>query len=318
MLAEFERTEDERGLARTHWLLFLLRWQTSQATLAAEQARLAAEHARKAGDAGLRSRALGWYIATLMYGPRKASEVATELDTIERERPGPYLAACLALGRAEVERRHARFAAAHELAGKAVAGFRELGMPVMAATSEQSDGMIALSEGDAAAARTALERSEAILGEFEAGAIRASTLALLAQAHVRLGAIEEARTAVEQAEALSAPGEVFNFVMTHSARAQLAATAGDAGEAERWARSAVEHAARSDFVAFQAEALLALARLLSTQGRVDEARTEATRALHLYQGTDDLPGTEAATRVIEGRDPEDALPLLRSPGTERS
>jgi tetratricopeptide (TPR) repeat protein len=253
-----------------------------------------------------------------MYGPRKASEVATELDTIERERPGPYLAACLALGRAEVERRHARFAAAHELAGKAVAGFRELGMPVMAATSEQSDGMIALSEGDAAAARTALERSEAILGEFEAGAIRASTLALLAQAHVRLGAIEEARAALEQAEALSAPGEVFNFVMTHSARARLAATAGDAGEAERWARSAVEHAARSDFVAFQAEALLALARLLSTQGRVDEARTEATRALHLYQGTDDLPGTEAATRVIEGRDPEDALPLLRSPGTERS
>jgi class 3 adenylate cyclase/tetratricopeptide (TPR) repeat protein len=317
MLTEFERAEDERGLARTHWLLFLLRWQTSQATLAAEQARLAADHARKAGDVGLWSRALGWYVATLIYGPRKASEVATELDTIEWWRPGPYLSACVALGRAEVERRHGRFAEAHELAGKAVAGFRELGMPVMAATSEQSDGVIALSEGDAAAARAALERSEAILGEFEAGAIRATTLALLAQAHERLGAIEAARAAIERAEALSAPGEVVNFVMTHSARSRLAAIAGDAGEAERWARSAVEHAARSDFVGFQADAILALARVLFMQGRVDEARAEATRALQLYQGTEDLPGADAAMRVIEGRDPAEAVPLMRSLGERR-
>jgi class 3 adenylate cyclase/tetratricopeptide (TPR) repeat protein len=323
VLAEFERAQDERGLARTHWLLFLLRWQTSQATLAAEQARLAAEHARKADDLGLRSRALGWYIATLIYGPRKSSEVAARLDVIERERPGPYLAACLALGRSEVERRQGRFAAAHELAGKAVTGFRELGMPLMVATSEQSDGMIALSEGDAAAARAALERSEAILGEFQAGAIRASTLALLAHAHERLGAIEEAMTAAEQAEALSAPGEVFNFVLTHSARARLAAMAGDAGEAERWGRSAVEHATRSDFVGLQAEANLALARALFMQGRGDDARAAATRALQLFQGMEDLPGAAAAAQMMEGRDLEETAPLVRSgtqggAGTRRS
>ncbi len=317
MLREFERAGDERGLARTHWLLFLLWWQTSQATLAAEQARHAAEHARNAGDVGLWSRALGWYIATLIYGPRKASEVASELDAIESEQPGPYLAACIALGRAEVERRHGDFDKAHALARTAVAGFRELGMPVMAATSEQSDGLIALSEDDAAAARAALERSEAILGEFQADAIRASTLALLAQTHERLGAIDEARAAVEQAEALSAPGEVVNIVVTHATRSRLAAIAGDAEEAERWARSAVEHAARSDYVGFQAQAIIALARVLFMQGRGDEARAEATRALTLYQNTEDLPGAEAAMCVIEGRDPGEIVSFMRRPPVAR-
>jgi ATP/maltotriose-dependent transcriptional regulator MalT len=99
--------------------------------------------------------------------------------------------------------------------------------------------------------------------------------------------------------------------MTHCARARLAATAGRADEAERWARSAVEHASHSDFAGFQAEAMLALARVLFVQGRADEARAQATRALELYQSTDDLPGAEAATRVIEGRDPGEVVPLRR-------
>src|SRR5205814_3193251 len=133
------RQGDDRGLARAHWLMFLMRWGTSRAKLAADESRRAAEHAREAGDIGLWSRALGWYVATLIYGPRPASEVASELAAIERENPGPYLSACLALGRAEVERRHGRFNEAHERIAEALTGMRELGMPVPAATCEQED-----------------------------------------------------------------------------------------------------------------------------------------------------------------------------------
>lgn len=314
MLAEFEDSGDELGLAKTHWLLFWVRWRESRAMLAAEQAGLAADHARKAGDIGLWSRTLGWYIATLIFGPRSAAEIAAELDRIERGRPGPYLAACLALGRAEVQRRHGRFDEAHELVRIALGGFRELGMPVMAATCEQSAAGISLSEGDAAAARASLERSDAILAEFHELSMRSTTLAMLAEAHEQLGAIEEAAATLERAEELSAPADVLNFVITHCVRARLAAASGDMSEAKRWARSAVEHAARSDFVGRQAEAMLVLAHVLFVEGQVEDARAQANCALQLFLTKDDLPGAGAAQRVIDARDPAELLPTMRSGG----
>jgi tetratricopeptide (TPR) repeat protein len=308
MVAQLEVDGDQRGLARAHWLLFLMRFGESRATPAADEARRAAQHARQAGDIGLWSRALGWYIATLIYGPRPVSEVDSELTAIERERPGPYLAACVALGRAEVERRRGRFAEAQELIGAALAGFRELGMRTMTALCEQSSAGISLSEGDAAGARASLLRSDTTLAELHERATRSTTLAMLARTHEQLGAIEEAIEALERAEAMSAPRDVVNFVITHCTRARLAARSGDEQAAERWAYSAADQAARTDFVGYQAEALLELARVLSMQGRTDEAKAKASRALELFEAKGDLPGATCAAGVMEGRDPAAAIP----------
>ncbi len=73
------------------------------------EVRLAAEHARIAGDTALRSRALGWYVATLLYGPSPADSITAELRAIAAQDPGPSLAAFLALGWAEVNRLSGRF-----------------------------------------------------------------------------------------------------------------------------------------------------------------------------------------------------------------
>ncbi len=302
MLVRFESADDQRALARTHWLLFLMRWGTCQATLAASEVRLAAEHARQAGDMALWSRALGWYIATLIYGPSGAAEVTAQLDAIERQDPGPYLATFVALGRAEVERRQGRFAEAHSWVAKALSGFRELGMAVMAATSEQLQAGVSVSEGDLSAARAALQRSDATLAEFDERAMRSTTLAMLARVDEQLGALDEAAVALERAEAISAPGDVANFVITHRARARLALRSGDLGAAERWARSAVEHAERTDFTGYKAEARLDLARVLLAQGRGEEAQAHTTGAMQLFEGRDDLPGADSARRVADGRD----------------
>jgi tetratricopeptide (TPR) repeat protein len=173
----------------------------------------------------------------------------------------------------------------------------------MAALCEQSNAGISLSEGDAAGARASLLRSDTSLAELQERAIRSTTLAMLARAHERLGTIQEASEAAQRAEAMSAPRDVVNFVITHCTRARLAARSGDEQAAERWARSAAEHAARTDFVGYQAEAMLELARVLSMQGRVDDARAQATQALELFRTKDDLPGATSALGVIEGPDP---------------
>ena len=91
ILAALEQAGDERGLARAHWLVFIAQWNACQATAAAEQARLTATHARAAGDMGLASRALGWYVATLIYGPADTRTISAESrrDRAPAVRPVP-------------------------------------------------------------------------------------------------------------------------------------------------------------------------------------------------------------------------------------
>ena len=302
MVDELAQAGDHRGLAKAHMLAFWVRWAGSQSTLAAEQVRLAAEHAREAGDIGRRSRALGWYVATLIYGPLDADAIARELDAIEREDPGPYLAAFVGLGRGEVERLNGHFDQARELTQGALDDFRELGMHTMAATCDQSLASIELSRGDAEAALAALLRSDAILAEFGERPMRSTTQAMLARAHERSGDREAARAAATFAEELSAPQDVANFVITHGVRAQLALVDGELAAAERWARSAIDYAFQTDFVGLQAEAELGLARVLSGLGRAPEACAEARAGLGLYQATSDSPGMAAAQTLLDALD----------------
>jgi class 3 adenylate cyclase/tetratricopeptide (TPR) repeat protein len=299
MLDELSRCEDDRGLAKAHMLAFWMQWTSSRATLAGEEVRLAARHARKAGDIGLWSRALGWYVATLIYGPQSARAIAAELDAIEEEQPGPYLAAFVDLGRGEVERLDRRFGDARRLTERALEGFRALGMHTMAATCEQSLAWIELSKGDAASALESLLRADAILAESGERSLRSTTQAMVARAHAILGAPDSSQTALELAEHLSAPQEALNYATTHEVRARLALASGDFEAAERWARSAVSHALETDFVVLQARTKLELARVLSAHGRTEEGRSEARAALGLCDAKGDGPGSDAALALLD-------------------
>lgn len=297
MVEELSRSGDERALGKAHWLAFWGEWTANRATGAAAHARLAAEHARSAGDVGLWSRALGWYVATLMYGPRDARAIAAELETIEREQPGPYLTACVELGRAEVERLAGRFDEARRLADSALDRFRTLGMRTMAAMCGHSLASIELSSGDAHAALVPLQRSEALLAEFGERAIRSTTQAMLARAYEQLGASDEARSALELAEQLSAPREVANFASTYGVRARLALRDGDLAAAERAARSALTAAEGTDFIGVQAEARLGLARVLAARSS-GEAVSEANTAAALFEAKGDRPGGDASRALL--------------------
>jgi tetratricopeptide (TPR) repeat protein len=299
MLDQLARSGDHRGLAKAHWLAFCVQWAASRATLAAEQARLSAEHAREAGDIGLWSRALGWHVATLIFGPHSADAIAEELDSIEQHEPGPYLRACLELGRAEVKRLESYFDDARRLSQSARDRFSSLGMTTMAATCDQSLASIALSEGDHEEALRSLLRSEAILAELGERVIRSTTQAMLGRAHERAGAAAAALAAVSLAEELSAPQDVANFAITHGVRARLSLASGDAGAAERDADRAVAYALKTDFLGLQAEARLGLAAALSAHGDAGRAVSEARTAFDLFSAKGDRPGGAAATALLE-------------------
>ncbi len=299
LIAELAQTGNERGVARLHMLGFWMHWTASRAMPAADQARLAAEHALAARDIALRSRALGWYVATLVFGPTGVDTMASELDRIEAESPGPYLQSFADLGRGEVHRLKARFDDAVDLTLRARDGFRSLGISTMAATCEQSLGWIEISVGDADAARDALRRSDDILAEFGERAIRSTTQAMLARAAQMLGKFDEARTALEQADALSSPSDLLNFTITNGVRARLADAAGELIQAEQSARRAVADADGTDFVSYQAQARLLLAGILAKRGREEEALAEARAARDLFLGKGDSPGLTATTAFFD-------------------
>ncbi len=297
MLDAFERAGDQRGLAKAHWLAFWVHWADSRAALAAAEVRLAAEHARAAGDIGLWSRALGWYVASLIYGPSDAAAISSELEAISAEEPGPYLAACVELGWAEARRLEGQFAPALGHAATARETFRALGMRTMAATCDQASAAIELSGDRAEAAIGYLERSDATFADLGERAMRSTTQAMLGRALEQRGTLDGARAAVEFSEELSAPQDLANFVITHAVRARLSLAAGDHAAAERWARSAVQHASRTDFLHAQAEARFELARVLAALGAAGPARTELLIARDLFARKGDRPGGAAVERL---------------------
>ncbi len=298
ILEQLSKTGDERGLARAHMAAFFARWLPGQASSAAQEALLAADHAHKAGDEGLRSLALAWYVAALCAGPESAQTIAQKLHAIELDGPGPYLAARVALAHGQLERLAGRFSAARQLICDAIARLREIGLRMWAAASHIVLAEIDLAEGNATTALTALLSADAMLAEAGERTYQSTVQAYLARAYEQLGEHDAAQAAIALAEELGTTADVINFAVTHQVRARLALADADTDAAERWARSAVQHANGTDFITDQARTRLELAQIRAAIGHRKEAVPEARAALALYQTKGDLPGAADARALL--------------------
>ncbi|MGD0982108.1 MAG: hypothetical protein ABR946_11615, partial [Solirubrobacteraceae bacterium] len=107
-----------------------------------------------------------------------------------------------------------------------------------------------------------------------------------------------ALAASDFAEQLGAPEDVINFVITGQVRSMLARAAGDLGEAERLARSAVDHAERTDFYQHRGDARVELGRVLAAAGRREEAAAEINVGLALYERKGDTILTSNARALL--------------------
>jgi class 3 adenylate cyclase/tetratricopeptide (TPR) repeat protein len=298
LLDRLTEAGDERGVAKACLTAFHRNWIASRATPAADQAWLAAEHARRAGDEGLRAHALGEYIATLGWGQANARVIARELDAIEREPLGPYLAAFVDIGRGGIARLEGRFGDCRRLTSRAIATLEDLGMRTMAAACLHYVAEAEVAAGNPAAAVAALLRSDDVLAAAGERSFRSTTQANLAQAYDLMGENDAAGAAIELAEQLGAAEDVINFAITHAVRARRALAAGDSVAAERWARSAVRYALSTDFLVVQGDSKLELGRVLAAIGRLDDARAQMHSALALYEEKGDAPDTEKARTAL--------------------
>jgi tetratricopeptide (TPR) repeat protein len=298
MLERLRLAGDDRGLAKAHMTAYSVRWLASQATAAGEEARLAADHARRAGDEGLRTRALAAFGGTLGLGPAPPSVMAAHIEMVDRENPGPLLAAYQFIGRAWLAKFEGRCdeALAHAERGiEMMSGLQKM----QAETMYQFVADIHLSAGNLPAALEAIRRGDAPLEAEGERANRSTTQALLAEISEALGDREAAVAAADLSEQLSADEDVINFAMTHRVRARLARAYGDLETAERWARSAVRYAQKTDFPHERATTKTELARVLAARGRPGEAASEAREAVEIARAKGDKPLAARAQAVLD-------------------
>jgi class 3 adenylate cyclase/DNA-binding winged helix-turn-helix (wHTH) protein len=299
LMKQLAQAGDERGLARACMLAMQVHWKHGTFAAAAEQGLLAAEHARRAGEEGLRSRALGHYIASLTASPQPASAIAKRVEAIEAEDVGPYVAAFLDLLRGQLARFAGRLPEARDLTQQAIDHFRALGISVMAGACYHELAATELSADDPPGALAGLLKSDEILAELGERNFRSTTQATLARVYELLEDAGAARDAIERAEELGGPDDVLNYAITHAVRARLALAESDGATAERWARSAVEHANRMDNPSFRGDARLELARTLGALGHQDDAGAQARAALEIYEAKGDRPGADKARAALD-------------------
>lgn len=298
-IEELERRGDNRGLAKAHIVARHSHWLACQPTPAAEELRLAAEYARAAGDEGTRVQALGWYVMALVRGRTPVAEVGRELDAIESEQPGPYLAARLDHSRGFLAALDGNFEEARLLLRRAFDQLEALGQRHVLGAAMLTSGEIELVADNPTGARDVLLEGDSLLEKLGEVGLRSTIQAELAWAYEQLGEREEAWAAIERAEALSPEEDLVNFVLTNVARARLALTDGDLTQAEYSARSAIAYAAQTDFPLDHGEARLELARVLSAAGRRDEALIEAGEALALFEAKGARPQVAEARAALE-------------------
>lgn len=300
IIAEFERRDDVRGLARAHFEWAVAHVLAARATPWAEHMALAADYAQRAGDEGLRARALSWYVSALWHGLASAEEVRRAIEAVDRDDQGAYQAGGIDLGRGWLAQAEGDFQRAREFVWRARDIYTEMGAPVMAGACHQELGDTELVAGDPDAAAEVLRRGDQLLAELVEYSYRSTVVAMLAWANALRGDREGALAAAALAEDLSAPEDILNFVYTHLARSALALAGGDVEAAERWARGTLDYAYQTELYACHGEARMQLSRALAARGDLEGARTAARAALEVYERKGDRPRAEQARAELEG------------------
>ncbi len=269
-----EEIDDHAGLAQVWYALGFGvangRGRIDEWTNAAEQSyrhsRLAGRAARPAGDLGI----------TLIHGSRPADEA---LERLDRHLAESSRTSWLLLTRAWLLAMLERGAEVQEAVRAAKAMLRD---PETVGFSEWLYAEISALGGDHADASRRLGLLCDWLEETQQYGFLPTYFSRHGRALCRIGRFEEAERCVERSRAVVKQldgSDVGDYFLSRQVMARVAAARGELAEAERLAREAVAGSEDSDSLSDQSLALLDLAEVLATAGRLDEAAAELEQSL---------------------------------------
>lgn len=296
-LAIFEDEGDEVGLSLAHRLEAMIHQNDYHFAAAERSLEEALRHARSAGDEHEERKILEWYTMSALWGPTPVEEAIARHEDFRRRFGENRLveAGCL--------RRIAGFRAmqgsieeARELLAQSRAILNDLGAGLLAAVTV-TPGLVELLGGNARAAERDFRASYEALERLGESNARIVSAAYLARALYDQGRYEEAEGYVQVSEALTPADDLAARTEWAPVKAKLLARRGELGAAEAVAREAVALAEPTDDLSNHAATLADLAEVLTLEGRPDEARTYAQRAVELYERKGNVV-LAARTRVM--------------------
>jgi hypothetical protein len=289
---------DELGLARAAYLMSDLTWLTGDPVVSYADAERMLAHARRARSGFDAATALIFLAWGLVEGPWPAPEAIARCDALVAAAAGQRAAELNLRGcRAVLMGMTGRYDEARASMAEARAGLAELHLGVIAAYLALLEAIAETLAGDPAAAERAVRDAEAMISESDSRWYLSFIYVDLAHAILAQHRLAEAADAVARIETMSAPCDAEWVIKRHTARALLAAEAGEPERGLEDARAAVAAADSTGLVVCRANAHRTLADLLWATGHTEGAATAAQRALSL----DEAKGNAVAAAATRER-----------------
>lgn len=235
-------------------------------------------------DPGVIGRAMSARPLWALGYPDRAMQRATETLAIARSQNMPTMIAFSLVVLQGIHLYRGEAAEALSVGDEILALCREYELPQEAEWSKGFQGYALYLLGRHNEGIEVLKSSLAQQKAISAGLVRSAFLALLADALRQSGHTEEGLQAIEEgfahAEQTTEGGYVAEL---HRVRGELLQLTGDTAGAERSLREALDYSARQQTKSFELRSATALARLLISTGRRDEARNVLTPVYNWFQ-----------------------------------
>ena len=291
-----EEAGDDVGLARAWRLRGEMAGLAAHWGERAEALERAVEHARLAGDLREEATLVAFLAFSLYYGPTPVEEAIARCERFLEEVTGDRsLEAAIENVLAGLRAMLGEFDEARRLWLRASSQYEELGLSFRrAARSLTAAGIEILADNYGAAERELRWAYETLETMGDKG-VRAPIAAYLGEVLYAEGRLEEAERFAQIANDLAAADDVVPQALWRGVRARVLATRGELEEAEALGRQAAELVESTDFPDLQATTFLAVAEVLETAGKAEEAQEFVDAAQALYEQKGNLV---AARRIV--------------------
>jgi class 3 adenylate cyclase/tetratricopeptide (TPR) repeat protein len=306
----FEDARYDRGLARAYFVLGYINQARDCAYEAATaMLEMALSHARRARDERGEAEIVFWLTVALAWGPTPAPDaIRLGREMLARAEGRPLMEGALLHQLALAEAMSGRPEEARQLCARGRDILEELGLRARAAGSTQVAGVVELLSDDPVAAESHLRWGYEALVDMGETSIAPTSAALLAEALVRAGQLDEAQRLTEVSEATASPDDIASQILWRTARAKALVGRGRHNDALSVAREAVRVAERTDLAFGQGEAWTTMGTVLSACGHNDDAQEALRRALEVHNAKKDIVSARRVHASLRN--------ITRAPGSE--
>jgi ATP/maltotriose-dependent transcriptional regulator MalT len=210
----------------------------------------------------------------------------------------PMLAAAVLPPTAGLHAMRGDFDRARSLYGQARASFEEYGLGEALASLPLYSGPIELLAGDPRAAERELRRGYDLLEDMGDRGRFSTVAAFLSRALYAQSRLDEANTVALSAAEAASTHDVYTQAVWRGTRALILASTGQSEPAEALAREAVVLSGETDSPDLAGDALVVLAEVLFTAGRLTEATACANEALNRYRAKGNKPSARRASSMF--------------------